>query len=150
MRLHGCNAYVPTTYQVKSILADKSNLSTSKEAVELLEAVEFATNRGRLDWEKDFVNQIVDIFQTHPVSHDFCCFGEDSLFALVLSFGLVSLVSNVHVDDLNLLQHRSFKTSNTTLQRSLLNFNLLLLIFKQEKSWTDQCPAKIWDHSTLA
>ena len=92
MRLHGCNAYVPTTYQVKSILADKSNLSTSKEAVELLEAVEFATNRGRLDWEKDFVNQIVDIFQTHPVSHDFCCFGEDSLFALVFGFGLVSLI----------------------------------------------------------
>jgi hypothetical protein len=52
---------------VKSIRADKGNPPSTKAALDLLEAIKFATNKGPVDWEKELVNQVVEILQTHSV-----------------------------------------------------------------------------------
>jgi hypothetical protein len=54
---------------VNKLQADSNHHNTTKEALDLLEAIKFASNkRGSVNWDEDLVNQIVDILKTHPVS----------------------------------------------------------------------------------
>jgi hypothetical protein len=57
------------TSQVKSIEKDKKTTSSTKDALDLIEAIKFATSKGPVDWDEELVSQVVDILQTHPVSH---------------------------------------------------------------------------------
>jgi hypothetical protein len=57
------------TPQVKSIEKDKKTTSSTKDALDLIEAIKFATSKGPVDWDEELVSQVVDILQTHPVSH---------------------------------------------------------------------------------
>eukprot|EP00980_Cylindrotheca_fusiformis_P007823 scaffold1669_cov129-Cylindrotheca_fusiformis.AAC.34 len=53
---------------VGTIQADKSGTSSSKAALDLLEAIKFALTVGPVDWKEEFVIDVVQILQTHSVS----------------------------------------------------------------------------------
>jgi hypothetical protein len=55
---------------VKSLQSEKKSQSSSKEALDLLEAVKFVPKKGTVNWEEDLVDQIVNILSTHPVSRN--------------------------------------------------------------------------------
>jgi len=57
--------------QVKSIQANKDTASSNKAALDLLEAIKFATNKGPVVWDQVLVDQVVKILQSHRVrSHN--------------------------------------------------------------------------------
>lgn len=57
-----------SSIQVKSIQADKGHSSSSKSALNLLEAINFATSNGPVDWDEDLVDNAILLLQTHSVS----------------------------------------------------------------------------------
>jgi hypothetical protein len=53
--------------QVNKIQADNNTLATSKEALDLYEDVSTAIRLKPSGLEQSLIDQVVDIFQTHPV-----------------------------------------------------------------------------------
>lgn len=58
------------TPQVHSFQAENTTLSSSKEALDLYEAVKTITRSKPIELERNLAEQVIDIFQTHPVSHN--------------------------------------------------------------------------------
>ncbi len=55
--------------QVHSIEADKNTFSSSKEALDLYEAISTSSRLKPIELEPISIGQVIDILQTHPVSH---------------------------------------------------------------------------------
>jgi hypothetical protein len=54
------------------IKADNLSQSSAKDALDLLEAAQIATEKGPVNnWEEDLINEVIHIFKTHPVSYTF-------------------------------------------------------------------------------
>lgn len=62
------NNFLFSLQQVETIHVDKSSASSSKAALDLLEAIKLATNSGPVNWEEGLVTKVVEILQTHSVS----------------------------------------------------------------------------------
>jgi hypothetical protein len=57
------------TAQVHSIQADNTTLSSSKEALDLYEAIKTVSRSKPIALEQNLIDQVIGILQTHPVRH---------------------------------------------------------------------------------
>lgn len=56
------------TTQVKHLKTKTDTALSTRHARDLLEALQLTTGRGPVHWEDQYIEEIVDIFETHPVS----------------------------------------------------------------------------------